>query len=137
MRFLSAILSLIILLSLVSCAAKPVFYKNGKYRITSDQLREKDIEQCQAEADENLTSSKGKRVAKSAGKGAVIGAIGGAAIGLITGNTGKALALGTAVGAGAGAATGGASAAMSPDRIKQNYVTQCLSNKGYSVVGWE
>ena len=137
LRDFKLVFSCALCLALISCAAKPAFYKNEKYSFTSEEARNNDIKYCKAEADEMLKNSKTKQVVKGATTGAVVGAIGGAAIGLITGNTSQALALGAAVGAGAGGASGGASAAISPNHLKQNYATRCLSNKGYDVIGWQ
>jgi outer membrane lipoprotein SlyB len=126
------ILSLIFLSVFLSCSSKPKLYPNEKFKAAGKTQADKDIKKCMAEADEYLESSKGKQVAKGAGTGAAIGAAMGAVGGLFTGNFGGGLVRGGAVGAAGGAAYGG----MSPDQIKHQFVNQCLSDKGYQVIGW-
>lgn len=125
--------SLVLLLLLVSCASKPKLYPNQKLKSVGKEASQKDIDQCIADAENYLESSKGKQVAKGAGAGAVIGAAMGGVAGLFTGNLGSGLVRGGAI----GAAGGGAAGALSPDQIKQRYVNQCLADKGYQVIGWD
>jgi outer membrane lipoprotein SlyB len=117
----------------VGCSSKPKLYPNDKFKTAGKTQADKDINKCIAEADDYLESSKGKQVAKGAGTGAAIGAAIGAVGGLFTGNFGSGLIRGGAAGAAGGAAYGG----MSPDQIKHQYVNQCLSEKGYQVLGWD
>jgi uncharacterized membrane protein len=124
---------IIIILSLSSCASRPQLYPNAKLKSVGKKAAKKDIDKCIADADEYLESSKGKKVAKSAGAGAAIGAAIGAVGGLFTGNLGGGLVRGGAIGAGGGAAAG----ALSPDEIKHRYVNQCLADQGYRVLGWD
>ena len=124
---------LILALLLVSCASKPQLYPNQKLKSVGKEAAKKDIDRCMAEADEYLESSKGKKIAKSAGTGAALGAAIGAVGGMFTGNMGRGLVRGGAM----GAAGGGAAGALSPDEIKRRYVNQCLSDKGYRVLGWD
>ena len=91
-----------------------------------------DIDQCMQDADTYLESDKGKQMARGAGHGAAFGAVTGAAMGLFTGNIGRGALRGGVV----GGAAGGAAGALSPDQVKHNYVNQCLSEKGYRVIGW-
>lgn len=121
------------LIILYSCASKPKLYPNQKYKAVGEKIAHKDIDQCISEAEEYLKSSKGKQVAKGAGAGAAIGGAIGAVGGLFTGNVGRGLLRGGAM----GAAGGGAAGAISPDQLKQRYVNQCLSEKGYQVIGWD
>lgn len=125
--------SLVLLLLLVSCASKPKLYPNQKLKAVGKEASQKDIDQCIADAENYLESSKGKQVAKGAGAGAVIGAAMGGVAGLFTGNLGSGLVRGGAI----GAAGGGAAGALSPDQIKRRYVNQCLADKGYQVIGWD
>ena len=125
--------SLVLLLLLVSCASKPKLYPNQKLKSVGKEASQKDINQCIADAENYLESSKGKQAAKGAGAGAVIGAAMGGVAGLFTGNLGSGLVRGGAI----GAAGGGAAGALSPDQIKQRYVNQCLADKGYQVIGWD
>jgi len=124
---------LVLLLLFISCASKPKLYPNEKLKSVGKEASHKDIDQCIADADNYLESSKGKQVAKGAGAGAIVGAAMGGALGLFTGNLGSGLVRGGAI----GAAGGGAAGALSPDQIKQRYVNQCLADKGYQVIGWD
>lgn len=124
---------LVIVILFVSCASKPQLYPNQKLKSVGKEASKKDIDQCIADADEYLESSKGKQVAKGAGTGAAIGAAMGAVGGMFTGNFGRGLVRGGAI----GAAGGGAAGAVSPDELKRRYVNQCLADKGYQVIGWD
>lgn len=128
-------LSIILILSIISagCASKPILYPNRKYQAVGKDMAKKDINLCMAKADRFLESSKGKAILKSAGRGSVFGAVVGGITGLFTGDVTEALAGGAAIGA-----AGGATAeAITPDRLKQSFVTRCLQKKGYEVVGWD
>lgn len=117
----------------ISCSSKPKLYPNQKFKNVGEDRANADVEICLKEADEYLKSSKGKQVVKSAGTGAAIGAAVGAVGGLFTGNLGRGIIRGGAMGTAGGAAAG----AVSPDQMKQRYVNQCLSEKGYQVLGWD
>lgn len=124
---------LLVLIFLGSCASKPQLYPNEKLKQSGKAAAQSEVDHCMAEADDYLKSSKGKQVAKGAGSGAAIGAAIGTVAGLFTGNIGRGLLRGSAMGAAGGAVNGG----LSPDQIKQRYVNQCLSDKGYQVIGWD
>lgn len=125
--------TLMLLFLVAACASRPQLYPNAKLKEVGKAASKKDIDQCIADADEYLESSKGKQVAKSAGAGAAVGAAIGAVGGMFTGNFGSGLVRGGAM----GAAGGGAAGALSPDQVKRNYVNQCLAEKGYQVIGWD
>lgn len=127
------IVSFLCLFMFVNCASKPQLYPNQKLKSVGKEAAKKDVDRCIAEADEYLESSKGKKVARGAGGGAAIGAAIGGVAGMFTGNFGKGLVRGGAM----GAAGGGTAAAISPDQIKKRYVNQCLTEKGYQVLGWD
>ncbi len=128
-------------LTLLSCSYKPILDQNEKYFQVGQEEAQKDIDKCTADGDEYLKQYKAQRAMKEAGRKAVIGAVVGAATGFIFGNNLKSLAIGTAVGAGIGAAAGGLGVAgegkVTPDQIKQRYVSNCLVRKGYQVIGWQ
>lgn len=124
---------LLLLLLLTACASRPQLYPNQKLKNVGQDAAKKDINQCLAEAEEYLKSSKGKQVAKGAGTGAAIGAAMGAVGGMFRGDLGRGLLRGGAI----GAAGGGAAGAVSPDELKRRYVNQCLAEKGYQVIGWD
>ncbi len=125
--------TLMLLFLVAACASRPQLYPNSKLKEVGKAQGKKDIDQCVADADEYLESSKGKQVAKGAGAGAAVGAAIGAVGGLFTGNLGSGIVRGGAM----GAAGGGAAGALSPDQVKKNYVNQCLADKGYQVIGWD
>ena len=127
------ILPILGILFLTACASKPQLYPNHKLKTVGKEAAKKDIDQCIADADEYLKSSKGKNITKGAGAGAAIGGAMGAVGGLFTGNVGGGLVRGGAI----GAAGGGAAGALSPDQVKQRFVNQCLTDKGYQVIGWD
>jgi hypothetical protein len=122
-----------ILLVLISCASRPILYPNKKLKMVGKDHSKKDIDQCVSDANKFLESSKGKQIAKGAGAGAVIGAAMGGVAGVFSGNLGRGMVRGGAI----GAAGGGAAGALAPDQIKQRYVNQCLTDKGYQVIGWD
>ncbi len=122
-----------IFLVFVGCSSKPKLYPNQKLKSVGRDQADLDIDQCIADADAYLESSKGKQIAKGAGAGAAVGAAMGAVTGLFTGNVGRGLVQGGAIGAAGGATAG----ALSPDEIKRRYVNQCLTEKGYHVLGWD
>lgn len=127
------ILKLLILISITSCASKPVLYPNGKYENVGEKIAQEDIDKCMVKADKFLKSSKGKQIVKSAGSGAFVGAAMGIVSGLIFGDVKRAVTSGAAVGGVAGAAGG----AISPDQLKQAYTNKCLRDQGYEIVGWD
>lgn len=121
------------LVLLFSCASRPKLYPNDKYKAVGKEVAKTDIDQCIADADKFLESSKGKNMAKGAGAGAAIGGVIGAVSGIFTGD----VVGGAARSAVVGGAAGGTVGALSPDQIKQRFVNECLAEKGYRVLGWD
>lgn len=121
-----------ICITLGACASSPKLYPNETYKKNPEAAKDA-ITNCMNDADTFLESSKGKQMTKGAGAGAFIGGAMGAVSGIFTGNIARGAAEGAAIG-GAGGAAGGA---ISPDQLKQNFVNQCLSEKGYRVLGWD
>lgn len=122
-----------IIIIATSCSSRPKLYPNETYKKKGREIAEKDIDDCISEADKFLKSSKGKKMVKSAGFGAAVGGAVGAVAGIFYGDVTGGAARGAAVGGAGGAATG----ALSPDEVKQQYVNQCLSEKGHHVLGWD
>jgi len=120
-------------LFLVSCASRPQLYPNDKLRSGGKEQSKIAIDECLAEADAYLESSKGKQVVKGAGRGAAIGGAIGAVSGFFSGNWARGAVSGAAI----GGTAGGVSQAVSPDQLKQRYAEKCLSEKGYQVIGWD
>jgi hypothetical protein len=61
------ILPILGILFLTACASKPQLYPNHKFKTVGKEAAKKDIDQCIADADEYLKSSKGKNITKGAG----------------------------------------------------------------------
>ncbi len=120
-----------ILMVFGACASRPKLYPNETYKRNGKEVAEADIDRCMSEADDYLESPTGKKMVKSGGAGAVIGGAIGAVGGIFTGNVARGAAQGAAMGGAGGAAAG----ALSPDEVKHRYVNQCLSDKGYQVLG--
>lgn len=130
-RFIGLSLTMLLLVS--SCASRPKLYPDATLKARGKTASEADINQCLSEADTYLESSEGKKMAKSAGFGAIVGGAMGAVAGAFVGDISR----GAAQGAAMGGVGGGAAGAMSPDELKHRYVNQCLSDKGYRVLGWD
>ena len=60
------ILPILGILFLTACASKPSLYPNHKLKTVGKAAAKKDIDQCVADADDYLKSSKGKNIAKGA-----------------------------------------------------------------------
>lgn len=125
--------SFLFILMASGCSSKPVIYPNQKYESVGEEAAKADTEACLDKADKFLKSPKAKKMLKSGGAGALLGGVVGGVAGLFTGD----IAGGAAQGAAMGGAGGAVAGALSPDELKQRYVNQCLSKKGYQVLGWE
>ena len=139
MRRLFPVVSLLTSLFLVvSCAPKrPVLYPNDYLKQVGPSTAERDIDACiQMANDYKAGSDKTKEIAKDTGKAAVVGAATGAVIGAIAGNAGKGAAIGAA-GAGTAALGAGIMRSDEPDPVFQQFVDQCLRDKGYQPIGWK
>jgi len=123
----------VLCLSAIGCSSAPKLYPNKRYQAAGKAGAEKDINKCTTKADAFLESSKGKQILKGAGKGSIFGAILGGVTGLLTGDVVQGLASGAVIGGAAGA-TG---EAISPERLKQSFITRCLQKKGYEIIGWD
>lgn len=135
------IIAIFSLLTLLSCSYKPILDQNEKYFRVGKEEAQKDVDKCVTDGDEYLKQYKLQRAAKEAARKAIIGAAVGAATGLIFGNNLKSLITGAAIGTGVGAVVGGLNVAgegkVTPDQMKQQYVSNCLARKGYQVIGWQ
>lgn len=134
--------SLLSLLVLTACASyRPVLDENPKYVKVGENQAERDIDACMSRADTFLAKHREERARKQAGRSAVVGAVAGGAIGLISGGNLASTAIGTgagaAVGAGAGYLGEKSKDNLTPDEIKQRYVSNCLARKQYRVIGWK
>jgi hypothetical protein len=133
------IVTLLLVAALAGCATsqKPVLYPNAHLQRVGPEQAEHDIEACRQLASEYVESS----AAKEIGKGVAIGGAGGAAVGAAAGAvSGRGAGAGAAIGAAAGATAGavrGAAKQTGPSPVYKQFVTRCLRERGYDVVGWQ
>ena len=129
---------------MAGCAAsRPVVYPNEKSIRVGPNVVADDIDDCMRRAREFASGGgQGGQVARDmAGRTAVsagVGAAAGAAGGAIYGDAARGAAAGAAGGAAAGF-LGGIFDGMrnrDPDPVIQNFVTRCLRERGYEVIGW-
>lgn len=125
-------------LLLPACATKrPVLYPNGTFQQVGAAQAQEDIDTClEFAAEHGLEANPTLRTAGSTAKGATYGGAGGAAWGAIWGRAGRRAAAGAAGGAAVGLLHGVFSW-REPDPIQARFVDRCLSDQGYSVIGWK
>ena len=129
----------VIVVSLAGCAAsRPVLYPNPYLQQVGQAQADADIADCEARAKEYVKSggTAGKAAAAggtAAAVGAAAGAAGGAAWG---GHAGQGAAAGAA-----GGATAGILRTLltrsEPGDVHKSFVSQCLADRGYRVIGWQ
>lgn len=132
---------------LIGCAAarSPVLYPNAKVKETAAEQVKRDVAECRELADEHVKSSAGRDVAAGAAVGGATGGAAGAAGGAVRGamtrrGAGEGAAIGAATGAAAGAAAGavhGAVKQTEPSPVYKQFVSRCLRDRGYEVIGWQ
>lgn len=136
-KVMKKFLYLIAVLMLAGCATqRPLVYPNDYAKRVGDMQIERDIAECCSLADSYVKSHPGEDIVKDTvvggGMGAAVGAVGGA----VVGSPGEGAAIG-----GATAATGGLLRglfnASEPSPLYKSFVNQCLTEKGYRVLGWE
>ena len=130
-------LALLAPLLLGGCGAKrPVLYPDATYEQVGRERAERDVDECMQNAEEHVGRDKGggavaRDTTLGGGAGAAIGAAGGA----VRGRAGVGAAVGAATGATAGLLRG-IFRSREPAPIFRNYVSICLSDRGYRIVGW-
>jgi outer membrane lipoprotein SlyB len=123
------------------CASQPkqpLLYPNDHLKQVGEQTAQQDIAACiEMARASNVNETKDGEVGRKAAGGAAVGGASAAAWGLVRGgDVGNRALAGAAAGASAGAVHGGLqSTETSP--LFMNFVNKCLSDKGYSVVGWQ
>jgi uncharacterized membrane protein len=121
---------------LAGCATPRVaIYPDDHYKRLPKETVQRDIDDCEAKANESVKSHKGQIVAQHVGVGAFFGAFLGVIVGAFTGNYARAISEGAAMGAATGL-VGGAIKANSPDGVHRKFVEYCLMEKGYKPMGW-
>jgi hypothetical protein len=131
----------------LGCASQPVLYPNEQYRAAGEAGARADVEECRRLAEQHGADQPGagaavaRETAASSVIGGATGAASGAAVGAIVGSAGR----GAAAGAAGGAAWAGTSALLRAilrpraqrNDLEQAFVTRCLRERGYDVIGWK
>jgi hypothetical protein len=131
-------ISLLLVMMLFACASySPIFYQNKKFLDAGPVVADQDFQNCKIEAENYLKEYKSKGAWKEARRKALIGSIVGAAL---MGSSTETFVGGALVGSLAGGVAGGFSHVgndkVKPDEIKNNYISRCLNQKGYDIIGW-
>lgn len=133
---------------LAGCSSpKPILYPNAHLQEVGETVAEEEIELCQEAAEDAGAKPKSgqagdtaTRTATGAAMGSAAGAAGGAVGGAIRGNPGRGAMTGAAAGAAGGATRGLLRSLFSrrqPSQVYKQYVSRCLRERGYDVVGWK
>jgi len=136
---------MVVALGMCGCSARrPVLYPNAKLQTVGRAAAERDIEACMRLASQYLSSggqigSTARNVATDTAVGGASGAAVGAVGGAVLGDAGRGAAVGAATGATAGlmGSLFGSMRSREPDPAYANFVTRCLSERGYDTIGWE
>lgn len=134
MRILPTFALTAVILAAGCAAQRPVLYPTERLA-QGDGAPERDVEDCQHLADANVRSILPTETVRETAIGSGIGAASGVVGGAIFGSPGT----GAAVGAASGATASLLGSVLHPhaNATYQNYVSTCLSERGYRVVGWE
>jgi uncharacterized membrane protein len=132
---------LAVMLGLGGCASsakRPLLYPNEHLNQVGQQAAQQDINACmQLARASNVNENKDGEAGRKAAGGAAVGGASAAAWGLVSGGSvGNRALAGAAAGATAGAVSGGLQSTETSS-LYMNFVNKCLSDKGYSVVGWQ
>lgn len=132
---------LVIAIAIAACASpekRPLLYPNSHLQQVGDGIAQQDINACMDMArSSNVNENKDGQAGRKAAGGAAIGGASAAAWGLVRGgNVGNRALAGAAAGGTAGAVSGGLQSTET-STLFMNFVNKCLSDKGYSVVGWQ
>jgi len=118
------------------CAAqRPVLYPTERLVEVGERASERDVDDCRHLADAHIQSSLPTETMRETAIGGGIGAASGVVGGAIFGSPGTGAAAGAA--SGATASLLGSLFRPHTNATYQNYVSTCLSDRGYHVVGWE
>ena len=127
-----------IVLFLSSCAGpQPILYPNDQSNRAGNDVVQQDIAECKALAEQAGANGSNKAADVAAGttKAGAVGAASGAVGGAIAGSAGQGAAIGAASAATAGLIHGLFSGPK-PSQAYMNFVTRCLTDRGYEVSGW-
>ncbi len=127
-------------LVVTGCAStRPFLYPNAHYQSVGKEAAEQEIAACMAMAEAAGADGRGgsaEKTATATATGAAVGAASGAVGGAIVGAAGRGTAIGAATGATAALIQ---SVFVGPQRSPafENFVNQCLQDRGYQPVGWD
>lgn len=135
------LLSFCLVIILFSCASySPIFDNNKKFIEVGSKVANKDFENCKEEAEDYLKEYKLKKASNEARRKALIGGLFGGLWGLVSGNSTQSIIRGLSGGSIFGGLYGGLSSLgedkISPDETKKRYITRCLNQKEYEIIGW-
>jgi len=136
---LIVVLLAVLLVSACSSSPKrPVLYPNSHLNQVGGHVAQRDIDACmQLARTSGVNETKDGEVGRKAAGGAAIGSAGAGAWTLVQGGSvGERMLAGAAAGAATGA-TRGAIQSTEQSPIFKNFVNRCMSEKGYSVIGWQ
>jgi outer membrane lipoprotein SlyB len=122
-----------------ACASirPPVLYPNAHLKQVGKAPADRDVEDCRDLAHDHVESSAGKDIARDAALGGAGGAaVGGVAGAVSGGGAGRGAAIGAATGGAAGAVRG-AARETEPSGVYKQFVSRCLRERGYDVIGWQ
>ncbi|MDH5551982.1 MAG: glycine zipper family protein [Nitrosomonas sp.] len=125
-------------LLIVGCASpRPILYPNAHLNSVGQQQAEQDIAECKQIAEQYASSSNaGEQIVTSTAMGAGVGAASGAVAGAMRGSASSSSLIGAAAGATVGLIRG-LMRGNPPNHAYQNFVNQCLRERGYQSVGWD
>ena len=131
---------LLIVLAMSACTTqRPVLYPNGKLRAVGEAAAQADIDDCIALAHASgVDDGRAERLASKTAKNATVGAGTGAVVGAISDR--RSVGEGAAIGAGATASATllrGMVNASEPEPIHKRFVSICLQDRGYQLIGWQ
>lgn len=134
-------LALLAAVGLSGCASQPVqpqLYPNNHLKQVGEHRAQQDINACMEFARaSDVKETRDAQVGRKAAGGAAVGGASSAAWGLVRGgDVGNRALAGAAAGATAGAVHGGLQSSET-SAVFMNFVNKCLSDKGYSVIGWQ
>jgi outer membrane lipoprotein SlyB len=122
-----------------SSPKRPVLYPNQHLNRVGGPVSQQDIDACMRLArSSGVNVTKDGEVGRKAASGAALGGVSTGVYGAVRGSSdvGNRALAGAAAGAATGAVRGGIqSTEQSPLFMK--FVNKCLSEKGYSVIGWQ
>ncbi len=137
-KWLRFCLAATVMFAVAACAPRrPVFYPNDHLRSVGEDRAQTDVQQCLELARDYVPEeAAASQTAKQTAGGAAVGAVVGTAVGAAAGNTGRGAAIGAA-GGGTRGLIRGLSRSREPEPVTKRFVDQCLSERGYRVIGWK